>query len=72
MQKKAYREIPTPDGGTQRVRFMDENATLEEVKQAMAEEDTVVMAEEHARALGAEHGSEEEEEAAYYAQIDTP
>lgn len=72
MPKKMYREIPTPDGGTQRVRFMDAGASLDEVKQAMATEDTVVMSEEHARALGAVFGDEEEAEAAYQAQIGTP
>ena len=72
MPKKMYREIPTPDGKTQRVRFMDAGASLDEVKQAMATEDTVVMSEQHARELGAVYGSEEEQEAAYHAQIGTP
>ena len=51
---------------------MDAGASLDEVKQAMAEEDTVVMSEQHARELGAVYGGEEEQEAAYHAQIGTP
>lgn len=72
MPKKIYREIPTPDGGTQRVRFLDASASLDEVRQAMAEEDSVVMSEEHARALGADYGDEEEAETAYQSQAGAP
>ena len=68
MPKKMYREIPTPDGKTQRVRFLDASASLDEVRQAMATEDAVVMSEEHADALGADYGDEQEALAAYQAQ----
>ena len=66
MQKaKVYREIVTPDGKTQKVRFLDRGASLNEVKRAMAEEDTVLMDEEHALNMGVEYSSEDESEAAW-------